>query len=176
MNIPQDARYTDQHQWVRMAGDVAVIGITDFAQDQLGGIVMVELPKVGVVLAQGQQIGVVESTKAVSVGEIAEHIVYGRALWLAREVNDTSAELAPLLRWDAPDDPPHSAAEITAALDLTWQRFNALMQRWAAYGDDFPAAEAETLGALWGMLDHDLPHIGELAYQMGALGLDAPGI
>lgn len=97
-----------------------------------------------------------------SVGEIAEHIVYGRALWLAREVNDASADVAPLLRWEDPADPPHSAAEILAALDLTWQRFNALMQRWAAYGEDFPAAEADTLGALWGMLDHDLPHIGEL--------------
>ena len=65
MNDPQDARYTDQNQWVRMAGDVAVIGITFHGQSALGDIVTVELPPLGRVLVQGQGLALVESVKAV---------------------------------------------------------------------------------------------------------------
>ncbi len=64
--VPTDLRYTKDHEWVRVAGDVATIGITKFAADQLGDIVFVELPGVGMALEQFATFGVVESVKAVS--------------------------------------------------------------------------------------------------------------
>ena len=63
---PQDLRYTKDHEWVRLDGDVATIGITDFAAHQLGYIVFVELPDLGRAVTQFGPIGVVESVKAVS--------------------------------------------------------------------------------------------------------------
>ncbi len=63
---PQDLRYTKDHEWARVLGKSAVIGITRFAQDQLGDVVFVELPKPGDAIEAGKQFGVVESTKAVS--------------------------------------------------------------------------------------------------------------
>jgi glycine cleavage system H protein len=64
--IPADLRYTREHEWVRIEGDVATVGITTHAADQLGDIVFVELPPVGTTLAQLATFGVVESVKAVS--------------------------------------------------------------------------------------------------------------
>ncbi len=64
--IPTDLRYTKEHEWVRVDGDVATIGITQHAADQLGDIVFVELPTVGRALEQFATFGVVESVKAVS--------------------------------------------------------------------------------------------------------------
>jgi glycine cleavage system H protein len=64
--IPADLRYTSEHEWVRVEGDVATVGITAHAADQLGDIVFVELPAVGTALAQLGSFGVVESVKAVS--------------------------------------------------------------------------------------------------------------
>ena len=66
MEFPDDVRYTKEHEWVRLEGAEAVIGITDFAQDALGDVVFVELPAVGAVLTQGQTFGVVESNKTIS--------------------------------------------------------------------------------------------------------------
>src|SRR5438067_7025278 len=66
MNTPTDLRYSKTHEWVRVDGDRATIGITDFAQDQLGDIVYLELPDVGRKLQQEDVFGVVESVKAVS--------------------------------------------------------------------------------------------------------------
>jgi glycine cleavage system H protein len=63
---PADLRYTKDHEWVRVAGDAATVGITAFAAEQLGDIVFVELPDVGRVLEQFATFGVVESVKAVS--------------------------------------------------------------------------------------------------------------
>lgn len=65
-DIPQDLRYTDQHEWVRVDGEVITVGITAFAQDQLGDVVYVDLPTPGAAVEQGQAIGEVESTKSVS--------------------------------------------------------------------------------------------------------------
>jgi glycine cleavage system H protein len=65
-NIPDDLRYTDEHEWVKTEGDNAVIGITDHAQDQLGDVVFLELPEPGTNLSKGDAFGVVESVKAVS--------------------------------------------------------------------------------------------------------------
>jgi glycine cleavage system H protein len=65
MNFPADLKYTKDHEWVRIEGDVATIGITDFAQGELGDIVFVELPSPGTALEQGKSFGTVESVKAV---------------------------------------------------------------------------------------------------------------
>lgn len=66
MNVPSDLRYTDSHEWVRLEGDVATIGITDYAQSELGDVVFVELPAVGKKVSVGDIIGNVESVKTVS--------------------------------------------------------------------------------------------------------------
>ena len=66
MDFPEELKYTEEHEWIMVEGDIATIGITDFAQDQLGDIVFVELPEVGDTLEAGKNLGVVESVKAVS--------------------------------------------------------------------------------------------------------------
>jgi glycine cleavage system H protein len=66
--IPADLQYTAEHEWVRLDGDVATVGITQYAADALGDVVYVDLPKVGAALAAGSIVGEVESTK--SVGEL----------------------------------------------------------------------------------------------------------
>lgn len=78
MTIPADLKYTKEHEWVRIEGDIATFGITDHAQEALGDIVFVELPDVGRTLAVGEPFAVVESVKAVSdvyapaAGEVVE--------------------------------------------------------------------------------------------------------
>lgn len=64
--IPEDLRYNKSHEWARLEGDTVVIGISDFAQEQLGDVVYVELPEIGEEFSQGEAIGVVESVKATS--------------------------------------------------------------------------------------------------------------
>jgi glycine cleavage system H protein len=66
MNIPDDLRYSDEHEWVRADGGRARVGITDYAQDALGDIVYVDLPVVGAEVVIGGKLGEVESTKSVS--------------------------------------------------------------------------------------------------------------
>jgi len=66
MAYPTDRKYTKQHEWIQASGDSGTIGITDYAQQSLGDIVFVELPKVGADLAAGKTFGTVESVKAVS--------------------------------------------------------------------------------------------------------------
>ena len=66
MTYPTDLRYTKDHEWIRLNEQNGHIGITDYAQEQLGDVVYVELPEVGRVFAQGDQFGSVESVKAVS--------------------------------------------------------------------------------------------------------------
>jgi glycine cleavage system H protein len=65
-NIPEDLHYSKDHEWVRVEGNVAVVGITDYAQDSLGDVVYVELPKPGEEFAANESFGSVESVKAVS--------------------------------------------------------------------------------------------------------------
>ncbi len=75
---PDDYRYTTEHEWVRVEDDIAVLGVTDFAQKELGEVVFVELPQVGHVYDAGDEIGTIESVKAVAeiftpiAGEIVE--------------------------------------------------------------------------------------------------------
>jgi glycine cleavage system H protein len=66
MPYPDDRKYTKDHEWVRLSGDMAEVGITDFAQQQLGDVVYVELPEVGSRVTAGQSFGSIESVKAVS--------------------------------------------------------------------------------------------------------------
>lgn len=66
MDIPDDLKYSEEHQWVQVEDDIALIGISDFAQEQLGEIVFLELPEVGDQLQSGKSYGVVESAKTAS--------------------------------------------------------------------------------------------------------------
>lgn len=78
MNLPENLKYTKEHEWVRVDGDIAVVGITDFAQGELGDIVFVEIETVGETLAVGDTFGTVEAVKTVSdlfmpvAGEVLE--------------------------------------------------------------------------------------------------------
>jgi glycine cleavage system H protein len=76
-----ESRYTDQHEWIRLDGDIATVGITDYAQQQLGDVVYVELPAVGKALKAGGDMAVVESVKAASE-------VYAPASGTVTEVNE----------------------------------------------------------------------------------------
>ncbi len=64
--VPEDLFYSEEHEWLRLDDDVAIVGITDFAQDQLGDIVYVDLPEVGATVEVGTVVGELESTKSVS--------------------------------------------------------------------------------------------------------------
>ena len=103
-------------------------------------------------------------------GEIATHIVFGRAKWVHHVLGERAAELAPLLAWGEAGGPPRTAAEIVAGLELTWQFIRARLLR-GAPGDEVSEDEAAILQQIWGMLDHDLPHAGELSLLLGAAGL-----
>jgi glycine cleavage system H protein len=78
MNFPAELRYTSEHEWVKIDGDIAIVGITDFAQSELGDIVYVEIETEGETLAEGEIFGSVEAVKTVSdlflpvAGEILE--------------------------------------------------------------------------------------------------------
>lgn len=78
MSIPADLKYTQDHEWVRVEGDVAVVGVTDFAQGELGDVVFVEIETEGETLDKGETFGTVEAVKTVSDlfmpvgGEVAE--------------------------------------------------------------------------------------------------------
>ncbi len=66
MTYPTDAKYTKEHEWIKISGNTGTVGITDHAQNSLGDIVFVELPKVGATISAGKSFGTVESVKAVS--------------------------------------------------------------------------------------------------------------
>jgi glycine cleavage system H protein len=66
IQLPEELRYSPDHEWVRLEGDLARVGLTDYAQDQLGDIVYVELPSIGARIAQGAVFATVESVKSVS--------------------------------------------------------------------------------------------------------------
>jgi glycine cleavage system H protein len=95
---PANFHYTKEHEWVRVEGDVGVVGITDHAQDQLGDIVYVDLPKAGTAVEQGKTLGSVESVKAVSD-------IYSPVSGEVVEVNDALATAPEKLNED-----PHGAA------------------------------------------------------------------
>jgi glycine cleavage system H protein len=90
---PNDFRYSKDHEWVKVEGDEALVGITDFAQHQLGDIIFVELPAVGKELTLRQSIGVVESVKSVSD-------VYAPVAGQVTAVNEALNQTADLLNKD----------------------------------------------------------------------------
>ncbi len=102
MTAPQDLRYTKTHEWVRLDGDVATIGITDHAQQELGDITYIELPEVGTTLSQSEPFGIVESVKATSDvyapidGEVVER--NDEAIGAPDTVNTSPYERAWLIR------------------------------------------------------------------------------
>jgi glycine cleavage system H protein len=117
---PQDLWYSKEHEWVKLDGETATVGITDYAQNALGDIVYVELPKTGKAVAQFANVGVVESVKAVSDlftpigGEIVEtngaldadpalvnRDPFGGGWLFKLKVNDAVGEVANLLKPDA---------------------------------------------------------------------------
>ena len=79
--IPENLKYTDQHEWIRVEGGVGVVGITDHAQESLGDVVFVELPDVGKQIAQGDEACSIESSKAASS-------IYAPAGGTVKEVNE----------------------------------------------------------------------------------------
>ena len=118
-DIPQELKYTKEHEWTRIEGNSAVIGVTAHAQEALGDVVYVELPKVGSTITAGKQFGVIESTKAVSelyaplsgkVTKVNDALTgkpdtvnsdpYGAGWIIEVELSDTS-QLAGLLSADA---------------------------------------------------------------------------
>lgn len=119
MNIPADLKYTKEHEWVRIEGDIAVVGITDYAQGELGDIVFVELPETGKEIKQMGGFGTIEAVKAVSElyapisGEVKEinanleadssvinNDPYGEG-WMIKLVNFSAEEVDNLLDSEA---------------------------------------------------------------------------
>ena len=93
MNIPEDLRYSADHEWVRLSGNSIRIGITDYAQDALGDVVFVQIPTVGAVVALGQSFSEVESTKSVSD-------IYAPLSGKVSQVNDALVQSPELLNSD----------------------------------------------------------------------------
>ena len=104
MSYPADLKYTSDHEWIRVSGDTGQIGITDYAQQQLGDVVYVEVPDIGRTFAQGEQFGSIESVKAVSD-------LYCPVSGEVVEVNATLAE-AP----ESVNQRPHDAWIVTVKL------------------------------------------------------------
>ncbi len=97
MEFPEELKYTEEHEWVLVEEDLAIIGITDFAQDALGDVVFVELPEVGAVVEAGKAFGVVESVKAVSD-------IYAPVSGTVEEVNDDLVDTPEIINTSPYDD------------------------------------------------------------------------
>src|SRR6266513_6300492 len=93
MDIPPDIRYSREHEWVRLNGSVARIGITDFAQDSLGDVIFVQLPDVGLDVVAGASVSEIESTKSVSD-------VYVPLTGVVSAVNDALSDQPELVNQD----------------------------------------------------------------------------
>lgn len=117
--VPKDLKYTETHEWIKRDGDIAVVGITDHAQEALGDITFLDTPAVGETVAQGREFGVIESVKAASdlnapVGgtiadvnadleeapELVNQDPYGRG-WIVKIGNVDAAQLDALMDADA---------------------------------------------------------------------------
>lgn len=94
MNIPKELKYSREHEWVKIEGTRAIIGVTDFAQSQLGDIVFVELPAVGTAVAAGSGLAVIESVKAVSD-------IYAPLAGKVVEINELLADAPETINQDA---------------------------------------------------------------------------
>ncbi len=111
-----ELRYTKEHEWIRLEGDVAVVGITNYAQEQLGDVVYVELPEVGKTVNRGEEAAVVESVKAASE-------VYAPVSGEVVEVNEALADAPEKVNQDAMGEGwfmkirPSEPSELEALMD-----------------------------------------------------------
>ncbi len=118
MSTPQDRKYAKTHEWVKIEGSVAIVGISDHAQDALGDITFVEVPKVGAQVKQGAEFGVVESVKAASD-------LYSPLSGQVSEVNTALDKRPELLNKDPYGDgwimkvTGFNAAELSSLMDAT---------------------------------------------------------
>ena len=121
MLIPDDLRYTSEHEWVRSSGESVRVGITDYAQDALGDVVYVDLPAVGASVEAGQSFGEVESTKSVSE-------LYAPVSGTVVARNEKLADEPELINSDPYGDgwliaiEPNSADDVDALLDAAAYR------------------------------------------------------
>jgi glycine cleavage system H protein len=120
MAYPSDYRYSKDHEWIKVEGDTAKIGITDYAQHSLGDVVFVELPKIGAKFAVGAPFGTVESVKAVSE-------VYSPVACEVLETNNALAKSPEIINTD-----PHGAAWLIKVRIASPRDADALMNA-AAY-------------------------------------------
>jgi glycine cleavage system H protein len=111
VNFPDDLKYSKEHEWVRVDGNEAVVGITSFAQDSLGDIVYVQLPELGATLARDQACAEVESTKSVSD-------VYAPVGGTVTAVNDSLTTTPELVNADPYGDGWIFRLELSAPADL----------------------------------------------------------
>lgn len=125
MNIPKDLRYSEEHEWVKVEGNLVRIGITDFAQDELGDIVFVELPEVGTELAANEPFGSVESVKTVSE-------LYAPVSGKVVEVNEELADNPELVNESPYDQAWMIVLEATDVSEvdklLTAEQYEAMLQ------------------------------------------------
>lgn len=129
MEFPEDLKYSKQHEWVLVEGNVVTLGISDFAQDQLGDVVFVELPAIGDKVSKEEAFGVVESTKAVSD-------VYAPVSGTVIEINDDLPDNPEMINEDCYGDGWMIKVEMSNAEDL-----NDLMT--AAQYERYTAEESE---------------------------------
>ena len=120
MNIPAELRYSREHEWVRVEGSVARIGITDFAQESLGDVVYVQLPDVGLDIVAGASAAEIESTKSVSD-------VYVPVTGQVQTVNDSLVDAPELINQD-----PYGAGWILEVALVDLSELDALLDA-AAY-------------------------------------------
>jgi glycine cleavage system H protein len=111
MNLPEDLRYSSDHEWLRVDGGTARVGVTDYAQDALGDVVYVHLPTVGTVVAQGGTFGEIESTKSVSD-------VYAPVTGVIVAVNDALVDSPDLINTDPYGDGWICEIEVGDAAEL----------------------------------------------------------
>ncbi len=129
MASPDDRRYSKEHEWLKMEGDVAVVGITDYAQEQLGDIVYVDLPETGATVRQFEKMGEIESVKAVSD-------LYSPASGAVVEMNQQVVEKPELVNSD-----PHGEGWLLRIMLSDTSELEKLLP--AQEYDDFIAAEAK---------------------------------
>ena len=111
MQFPTNLKYSKEHEWVRLEGKKAVVGITDFAQSQLGDVVFVELPAVGASVVSGKRFSVVESVKAVSD-------IFAPVNGLVVEVNEMLNDAPEKVNQDPYGDGWIAVIELASAADL----------------------------------------------------------
>ncbi|MBI2400218.1 MAG: glycine cleavage system protein GcvH [Deltaproteobacteria bacterium] len=111
MEFPKDLKYTKEHEWVKVEGNIATVGITDYAQDSLGDVVYVELPQEGASVTKHEPFGVVESVKAVSD-------LYSPLSGTVTEVNDAIVDSPEAINEDPYGDAWMIKVEISSDSDL----------------------------------------------------------